>query len=215
MEKEEIRALNPQYRRDIIPGVRSKPQILKLPSIQAYAFVELEDSIASYRFAEFFSNPTVSSAGSSQKGEKIIHKVTRGETLATIGNRYGVTTSNIRKWNGLKSSKVALGKNLILYVDNGGIAVNRSARTTTAQKPVTTQESRPTAGTDSTSAGKKAVAMATTTTETGQYKVKAGDSLYSIAQKYPGYSHTDLMKLNNIKNATSLKVGQLIKVPKI
>lgn len=41
---EEIRSLNPQYRRDIIPG-NIRPYALILPSQQVYAFIEAQDAI--------------------------------------------------------------------------------------------------------------------------------------------------------------------------
>lgn len=52
-------------------------------------------------------------------GKKITHVVLSGENLYTIANRYGVTAKDIRKWNGLGSNRVAKGKRLRLYVDNG------------------------------------------------------------------------------------------------
>ncbi|MDR1370569.1 MAG: lytic transglycosylase domain-containing protein, partial [Dysgonamonadaceae bacterium] len=51
IDKQQLRALNPQYRRDIIPG-QSKPYALQLPAAYAYGFVQLEDSIALYRAGE-------------------------------------------------------------------------------------------------------------------------------------------------------------------
>lgn len=217
IEKEQIRALNPQYKRDIIPG-NSKPSVLKLPSIQAYAFVEKEDSIAAYRVDELFTNRayvgTNNQTGSKyNKSEKIVYKVGRGETLTSIGNKYGVSAASIRKWNGLnsKTKMVSTGRHLILYVDNGGYSLgDNKAKKETAGVSKTTAASKTTT-TSKTSV--QSAKVAETSAETEQYKVKSGDTFSSIAQKYPGYTHTDLMKLNNI-TSTTLKVGQYIKVPK-
>ena len=43
---EEIRVLNPQYRKDIIPG-DVRPYSLVLPSMQVYSYIMSEDSILS------------------------------------------------------------------------------------------------------------------------------------------------------------------------
>ena len=43
------------------------------------------------------------------------------------------------------------------------------------------------------------------------YYVKKGDSLFSIAKKYPGVSISDLKKWNGIKNE-SLKAGMKLKI---
>lgn len=52
---------------------------------------------------------------------EVTHVVKRGENLYTISNRYGVSAKDVRKWNKLKSSKLAKGKRLILFIDNGGV----------------------------------------------------------------------------------------------
>jgi len=125
LNREMIQALNPQYKRDIIPG-NYQPQILKLPAIQISAFVEKENEIASYKTEEFFTNRTyVQESTAVNRLEKITHKVRSGETVLTIANKYGVTASNVRKWNKLTSNRVLAGKILILYIDNGGYTARR------------------------------------------------------------------------------------------
>ncbi|MBK7106422.1 MAG: LysM peptidoglycan-binding domain-containing protein [Ignavibacteriae bacterium] len=47
--------------------------------------------------------------------EKIVHKVKRGETLGHIAESYKVKASEIRSWNGLKSSVIKVGQKLIIY----------------------------------------------------------------------------------------------------
>jgi len=46
------------------------------------------------------------------------------------------------------------------------------------------------------------------------YTVQSGDNPWSIANKYPGVTVEDIMKLNNISNPSSLKVGQKLKIRK-
>jgi membrane-bound lytic murein transglycosylase D len=210
MDKEEIRALNPQYKRDIIPG-NSKPQVLKLPSIQAYAFVEREDSIATYKVDELFPNRTYVEKSTGKKTatngkETIVYRVKSGESLVAIGHKYGVSTANIRKWNGLKSNKVAPGRKLTLYADNGGYALGDSKVSDSNAKTGKVSKT-----TDTTNSVTKKSSSGTGTTS---YRVKSGDSLSSIARKYPGYTYRDLMKLNNL-DTPALKEGQYIRVPKI
>ncbi|MDR2804373.1 MAG: LysM peptidoglycan-binding domain-containing protein, partial [Dysgonamonadaceae bacterium] len=122
-------------------------------------------------------------------------KVRKGETLRTISSKYGVSVTNIRKWNGLKSNRLATGRKLTVYVDNGGYALTGQTALMAAS-------------------GETTVSSNTQTAEYGRYKVKPGDSFYSIAKRYPGYTQNDLMKLNNVTNS-KLKAGQYIKVPKV
>lgn len=51
----------------------------------------------------------------SQTDQKIIHTVKSGESLYVISQKYGVTVNNIKKWNGLKSNNISIGKRLSIY----------------------------------------------------------------------------------------------------
>ena len=116
IDKELVRNLNPQYKRDVIPG-NSKPRALRLPTIQTYAFVEKEDTIAKYRRDELFTNRTyVGGESSSNTPEKIYHRVKSGENLRMISSKYGVTVAEVRRWNGLKSNTIVAGKRLAIYL---------------------------------------------------------------------------------------------------
>ncbi|MCD7938538.1 MAG: transglycosylase SLT domain-containing protein, partial [Tannerellaceae bacterium] len=122
MDIEQIRALNPQYKRDIVPG-HTKPSVLKLPAFNSFVFAEKEDSITAHRIEELLANyiiPGSDSTGTARR-EQINHVTKQGENLYTIADKYGVTAKDLRKWNGLSSNRVAQGKRLRLYVDNGGV----------------------------------------------------------------------------------------------
>ena len=74
---EQLRALNPQYKRDIIPG-NTEPSVLKLPASQTYAFVDKEDSVYTHRIEELLGGCVpVNAAGGSKNLtlEKITHVV--------------------------------------------------------------------------------------------------------------------------------------------
>ena len=181
---ETLRALNPQYKRDIVPG-NTRPSVLKLPAAETYAFIDKEDTVYTHRIEELLANciSANNSNGSLPSGatrEKITHVVLSGENLYTIANRYGVTAKDIRKWNGLGSNRVAKGKRLRLYVDNGGVAF-ASASTKTTAKPAERSST-------ASASAKKITQPSSATDQKGfvSYKVRSGDSLYSISKKYPG-----------------------------
>ncbi|MDE6301358.1 MAG: transglycosylase SLT domain-containing protein [Muribaculaceae bacterium] len=116
----ELRTLNPQYRQDVIPG-DIRPYSLVLPSLQVYAYVANEDSICNY-LADRYSRrgvvePATPGSGSDRKGEYVeelsvkYHTVKKGETLASIAKRYGVTQAAIRKTNKI-GKRVRTGQKL-------------------------------------------------------------------------------------------------------
>jgi membrane-bound lytic murein transglycosylase D len=43
------------------------------------------------------------------------------------------------------------------------------------------------------------------------YTVRSGDNLWTIAQKYPGVSHEDIMKLNQM-SSSRLQTGRVLKI---
>ena len=43
------------------------------------------------------------------------HKVKRGETLGGIARKYGVTVSQIKKWNNLRGDMIYVGQTLTIY----------------------------------------------------------------------------------------------------
>lgn len=105
----ELRALNPQFRKDVIPG-DIRPYSLVLPSLQALAYIANEDSIVNHNAKKYarrgYVEPaTTATVGRDAKGEYYdeetieYHTVQRGETIAKIAKKYGVTTAQIRKYN--------------------------------------------------------------------------------------------------------------------
>lgn len=107
----ELRVLNPQYRRDIIPG-DIRPYTLTLPSLQVYAYLANEDSIVNHNAERYARRDVVepsdgSVTGADSRGEYVeqivtkYHKVKRGENINSIARKYGVTAASIRSANKL------------------------------------------------------------------------------------------------------------------
>lgn len=120
---DELRALNPQFRSDLIPG-DIRPYALVLPSLQTFAYIANEDSIANHNAILYARRDIVEPSngavtGNDRKGRYVdelvvkYHKVRKGETLAKIARRYGVSVNSIRKANGMgKKKKVTRGQRL-------------------------------------------------------------------------------------------------------
>ena len=47
--------------------------------------------------------------------KRIRYKVRSGDYLGKIANKFGVRVSNIKRWNGLKSSNLKIGQRLYIY----------------------------------------------------------------------------------------------------
>lgn len=200
---EQLRALNPQYKRDIIPG-HGKPYLLNLPVSEALTFSEKRDSIYNYNFNTFFANINPNNGGNADDKERITHVVGKKETLMSIANKYGVTSSQIKKWNNLSSSRVPTGKKLVIHVDNGGVLLAEKKQASSEKKQVSAVK-------------EEKVVSKVASSEQGSdnfsyYKVKKGDSLYTISKQYPGVTASQIQKANGIAGS-NIKPGQTLKIP--
>lgn len=125
---EQIKSLNPQFKKSIIPG-ESKPQTLRLPLADISTFIDRQDTIYTHRSDELFKNRrTVTPADPSARrkgskttvatkgnGEPIYYKIRSGDTLGSIAQKYGVSVNQLKSWNGLSSTRISAGKSLKIY----------------------------------------------------------------------------------------------------
>ncbi len=109
------------------------------------------------------------------------YRVRQGDYLGKIARRFGVRVSDIKRWNGLRSNRLRIGQRLTIYPKKPGFAAKKSTK------------------------NKKNTGNAKT------YTVKAGDSLWSIAQKFPGVSVKNIQNWNDI-SGNKLKPGMKLKV---
>ena len=112
---EQLRSLNPQFKKDIIPG-NSKSYALQLPNNTANIFIEREDSIYAYEAQKYLNKrKTVpvpeNISPKNAKGAKY-HKIRKGDTLGGIARTYGVSVRQIRELNGIQGNNITAGKNL-------------------------------------------------------------------------------------------------------
>jgi membrane-bound lytic murein transglycosylase D len=116
---EEIRALNPQYLKDIIPG-ENETYVLRLTNNTTTKFVENEDTIYKHNADKYFPQVNIEKMLKDAKenngeGNLIRHKIKNGETLGAIAIKYKVSVKQLMKWNGLHNSNIRAGKYLKIY----------------------------------------------------------------------------------------------------
>ncbi|MCD7971835.1 MAG: LysM peptidoglycan-binding domain-containing protein [Candidatus Azobacteroides sp.] len=231
---EDIRALNPQYKLDIIPGNVSR-QVLRLPMEAALAFHCNSDSICSYRADDFLVNSrrTVDVGGvysSSGNNKLVTHRVKKGETMARVANRYGVTVAEVKKWNKLKSNTLKVGQRLKIYTpvsdsshnvaQNTNSTSSQGGNTDTENKSIAElalnsspggQNSNTEASSSATTAPASKSTASATKAATKSYRVKKGDTLSGISKKM-GVSVDKIKRANNISDS-KIRIGQVLKIP--
>lgn len=214
---DQLRDLNPQYRRDIIPATTKKSYPLRLPFEYATQFIDYKDSIYKYRDSIYF-NPNVLIASPSKgkyaphppskKHTPMYYTVAYGDNLGYISRWFNVSLNDLREWNNISKNRIRTGQQLLIYVPKSKLAyyqefngldfASKQKRIGITVQPTTTTDIN--------------------TTSTGNYMyytLKRGDTLWKIAKKYEGITDHDLMQINNLTSGKDLKPGQQIKIKRI
>ncbi len=169
---EQLRELNPALRRGVTPFKASYD--LKVPvgvAATVQAKVATHSEFLPYRF----------------------HIVKPGETLASIARKYGVTSTQLREMNELRTSRVK---------------ARQEIRIRLSTRPAAT----------STSAAAKAAVVRPAPTSSGSsggsqtYRVRAGDTLYSIARQFD--TTVDILKRLNRLVSDRIKIGDRLTLPR-
>ena len=121
-----IRALNPAYRRDIVPGA-TEPSPIRLPISEISTFIDMQDSIFSTEAStqkrlEVPIEEVVSKKATTKdkKGRKTNknsknaqwYRIKSGDNLGAIAKKHGTTVNKLKKLNGLKDSNIRAGKSI-------------------------------------------------------------------------------------------------------
>jgi membrane-bound lytic murein transglycosylase D len=228
---DELRELNPQYKKDIIPGIE-RPYTLVLPTGIATDFIAKEKDIYAKDSIYFVQNnfpKLMASSGSLNQAtdlgtKKVYHKVKKGETLASIAKKYDIEVSALKEWNRISSKKGKLkkGQRLTIYEAAPLLAQKVDKK---IPNPESENKNKVTASDSikvetvqaiNVSANESAKPyVAKEQVEKGsviRYTVKKNDNLWTIAQKYKGVTPKDIQKANNLRSPRDLKAGQILKI---
>ena len=130
---EQLRSLNPSYRRDMVPGLTAPSAIRMLPT-DAVRFIDLQDSIFNYNADKYMTKrdeveindvPTfvskqakakkrTSRSARRRKAARGAGQVTvrKGDTLGAIAKRNGTTVARLRQLNGIRGNNIRAGKKI-------------------------------------------------------------------------------------------------------
>jgi membrane-bound lytic murein transglycosylase D len=216
---EQLRDLNPQYIRNIIPARDGLTYSLVLPLTLTSKFIDLQDSIYAYKDSVFFNPKELLKSPDfytryytkyvpSGKYGKIVYTVEEGDNLGFIAQHFNVNINDIREWNDLNGNLIRAGQKLVIYVSEKKIGneqqkqtvINNTVANTSAQAIIQYNINT----TDKNFPG-----------DIIYYTVKYGDTLWDIVKKFPGISQTDLRKWNNLDMEAKLFPGQVLKIMKM
>ncbi len=173
------------------------------------------------------ARPTSKSDASPRKSSRpSSHSVRKGESLSGIASKYGLTTSQLKSYNGLSSSKILVGQKLALS-GKGGTSSSRTSThvvrrgeslgTIAKRYGVSTAQLQKDNGIRNAShitVGQKLKVRggSGSKSSTKSYTVQRGDSLGKIATKY-GCTVSQLKAWNNLRS-TTIQPGQKLVIKK-
>lgn len=191
----ELALLNPSLKRNFIPE-SEKCRAVYLPVSAIGLFLANEDSLYQY-------NKEVPQTVDGFVVEDIVstYIVRRGDVLGVIAQRNGVRVSQLRAWNNIHGNNIYPGQKIEIRKT----VKTKASEADNALKETVAQSNEPAKSHGTKSDDKSAV-------ET-YHTIQSGDTLWDIANKYPGVSVNDLKEANSTLNFHHLKPGQKIKIP--
>ncbi|MBB5347667.1 transglycosylase SLT domain-containing protein [Desulfoprunum benzoelyticum] len=184
-----LERLNPALRSEVLTGKRQVPKgyALRLPAPASAV------------------TPIIAAKGKSSNGSALttrdtVHQVRRGETLTAIAGKYGTSTQELARINGLDSSVIRIGQKLRITDQPGTL------QTATVAAPVKIH-----AATTKLTGSRSRLAVHKTTIHEGKrygkIQVQPGESLNLLA-KWTATPTTKLQRLNNLGQGGRINAGR-------
>jgi membrane-bound lytic murein transglycosylase D len=184
---EGLQFLNPEYKTGLIPET-GQPMVLQLPSDKVLTFIERENDIIADKVLIEDYHLARKNAAITDGKECILYTVQPGDFLHRIAIAYNCSLEDIKAWNGLTSNDLNPGQQLKLYFVPGTIPPD-SIILSRMKKP----------------AALEPTFISHTITE--------GETIWSIAARYPSTTAREIMDYNHISDIRKLKSGDVIKIP--
>lgn len=176
---EEFQALNPHLLRFAVPP-DGKSHTLRVPKDSSRKFLAALDKVPASKRLSYAQ-----------------HRVSKGETLGTIANRYGVSVNDVQRVNHIKNpNRIYVGMELVIPSHSGMPASAVASKSSAKPKAL---------------ASSKGAAKPKPNSRKVTHVVRKGEALSTIASRY-GVKTADVMRWNGIKNANKVYVGQKLTI---
>lgn len=208
---EDLQFLNPSYKSGVIPAVSGKPYTLRLPKQYVPAFVNNEGQLYALGAQKKDQQEQLLTMMKTVTQAEY-HKVRRGENLGLISKKYHCSVSDLKRWNRLRSTNLAVGQRLIVRPERT-IEQQYAAVPKKEQKSpvIQTEKDQALASVDTSlkqsTVNNKVEALTEAVpektevkTENITHKVKSGETLNKIAQTNK-VTVTDIKTWNSLTNS--------------
>lgn len=123
IEEEDLCILNPSYKKKIVNGTEESPRRIVMPRVTSGDFAMIYE-VLNNRPPEVNTHVVLASNDDRRLHKKQhvaveYHRVTRGQNLQTIADKYNIEVQDIKVWNKLKGSQIMPGQRLIVSKNSG------------------------------------------------------------------------------------------------
>lgn len=181
-----LKSLNPQYKKDLVPMVKSRQMTLSLPLNMMSRFLENENDL--------YGKPYLAQQRS--ETSKIIsinagnsYSVKEGDNLKKIALKHQISIDQLKSWNGLQTNYLIEGQSLVV-TDK----VNKLSVFTQDMSSIKSEKIEKDAN------------------QIIQYTVEDGDTLFKISRKLGNISIPQIRSWNNLNEVTYLKPGTVLHI---
>lgn len=206
--RETLRELNPALRPPVFDGTRLLPRGYHLrlpPRLASWSSEKLEQRLGA---------PNLYAAQITPRS----HVVAKGETLAHIARRYGLSTVSLAARNGLSAkAQPRRGKRLSLpdvmppRLDSAAAATLLAAQADAAAAEAPDDSASTAAAADANVAAAAMTGTLSAARASTVYVVRRGDTAHAIAQRF-GLSLADLLRFNKVRDADYVYEGQRLRL---
>lgn len=202
-----LQALNPILCSGRVPSGSS----FMVPRRMAERYMAMRDSIPAVEKELAEEREQTAASEAEQLVSVVVEKSIRytvrsGDNLGSIAAKHKVTVRQLKAWNNLKSDRINAGRTLLVKVKKRELVKSTEPEPQLPDGEGPTNE-LPRSRTDEHSVD----ASQPNADGFVSYTVRAGDSLFGIARRYPGLTAQHLMEVNGI--SSSIKPGQTLKIP--
>ncbi len=215
---QDLQFLNPSYKAGVIPAVNGRPYVLRLPKRYIASFVNNEAQLYALGTQKKIEQEQLVSMMKTVTSAEY-HRVKRGENLGLISKKYHCSVSDLKRWNRLRSTTLAVGQRLIVrpervieqqYAAKADSKTAKDSKKTEQQASVKKPDTSIVKKTDQQNI-QETLAQTDTSEKSGStdmadkyedlhHTVKKGETLNKIAQAN-NITLDEIRKWNNIPNS--------------
>lgn len=120
MDEEDLCLLNPSYKKKIVNGTDDAPKRIIIPKASFEDYAQLYDILntdigTDMKVVLAANDDKRLSKTTSKKPLFFFHKVSKGQNLSVIADKYHVEVQDLKVWNKLKSTRIVPGQKLKIY----------------------------------------------------------------------------------------------------